>query len=982
MPRARWQAGLVGALLAVCLGLGFFWRWPRASTASRLLEAQAAISRNDHQEAARLAQAALVESPDSVPALLLLGRCAAAQSDWESALDYYDRLPDANSASVVSGHAEAARIALFELHRASDADRRFQKVLSLDPANADGLIARVGLLAITGRAEEAQPLIEELIRQNRFSIDHLLLLQDPWTGTENPQLLALCQANRPDDPLVLLGLGWLAQEQHRSTEAEALLRRALQADPQLLEVHIRLGEVVSDQAADRAFLEWNQSLPDTAAASGRIWYLRGRWAERRLETQPAVRMYWEALRRDPRLRDAAYRLGQLLAANQEPADAEVFLEHARLIEEIKPAHALLEFNQSGDSTPIRQMVLRLITLGRTYEALGWCRMMQRNALSDPWWSATERDLVSRLTDFAPRAPVNPALQIDLSAEPLIDWAKDDFRRPRESEADSQPCRISFTESGPAVNLRFSWHHTGRPHAGLRMFEFTGGGVGVVDFDADLCPDLLFTQGTDEPLRSDSQLVDRLFRNRGGEHFSDVTDSAGLAEDRFSQGVAVADFDGDGFADLYIGNIGLNRLYHNQGDGSFSEVALPSEADPRRWTSSCCLADLSGDGLPELYDVNYLSGEDLFQRICRDAQGHLRLCMPDFFSAAEDQVLLNCGDGAFKEVTSEFGFGQPGGKGLGVVVADFTGRLAPEVFIANDAVPNFFFERIDEQGRGAIRFREIGLLSGLAYDGSGRAEGCMGIAVGDVNEDALLDLFVTNFYLETNTLYLQRPGRHFEDATEIAGLSAASRFMLGFGTQCLDADLDGCLDLIVANGHVDDLQDSGVPYAMRAQFFHNTGGGNFVERPSDGLGAYFERPVLGRGLARLDWNGDGLEDVAVTHLDAPAALLTNTTPDAGHYLALALRGRLDRDATGATVTVQFGSRTLMRQLTAGDGYQACNQRLLLFGLASATSVEQLRVKWPSGREQVFSHLAADECYMLYEDRAHPWRLPACRKPISP
>lgn len=982
MPRARWQAGLVGALLAGCLGLVFSWRSSRSSTASRMLEAQAAVSRNDYQEAARLAQAALKESPDSVPALLLLGRCAAAERDWESALDYYDRLPNSNSTLVVDGHAEAARIALFELHRASDADRRFQEVVSHDPSHPEGLIARVGLLAITGRAEEAQPLVEELIRQNRYSIDHLLLLQDPWAGTENPQLLALCQASRPDDPLVLLGLGWLAQEQHRSTEAEALLRRALQTDPQLLEVHIRLGAVISDQSTDEAFLEWHRSLPATADASGRIWYLRGRWAERRHETQAAMRLYWEALRRDPRLRDAAYRLGQLLAADPDQAHAAVFLQHARLIDEIKPAHALLEFNQSGDPALIRQMVLRLIALGRTYEALGWCRMMQRDAFSDRWWSDTERDLAKRLAEAAPHTPVNPALRIDLSAKPLLDWSMGEVTRPHSAADDSPPCLISFNESGAAANLQFTWHHTGRPRIGLRMFEFTGGGVGVVDFDADLCPDLLFTQGTEEPFLADPKLMDRLFRNCGGEHFSDVTDRAWLAEDRFSQGVAVADFDGDGFADLYIGNIGLNRLYHNQGDGTFAEVALPSEADPQRWTSSCCLADLSGDGLPDLYDVNYLSGEGLFQRICRDALEHPRLCMPDFFSAAEDQVFLNLGDGSFKEVTAEFGFGQPGGKGLGIVVGNFTGPLAPQVFIANDAVPNFFFERIDEQGGGAVRFQEIGLLSGLAFDGSGRAEGCMGIAAGDVNEDALLDLFVTNFYLETNTLYVQQPGGQFDDATEDAGLSTASRLMLGFGTQCLDADLDGCLDLIVANGHVDDLQDSGVPYAMRAQFFHNTGGANFVEHPSNVLGAYFERPVLGRGLARLDWNGDGREDVAVTHLDAPAALLTNTTPDAGRYLALVLRGISDRDASGAAVTVQVGSRTLMRQLTAGDGYQACNQRLLIFGLASATSVEQLRVQWPSGREQVFAHLAPDECYMLYEGRAHPWRLPVCRRPSSP
>jgi hypothetical protein len=274
--------------------------------------------------------------------------------------------------------------------------------------------------------------------------------------------------------------------------------------------------------------------------------------------------------------------------------------------------------------------------------------------------------------------------------------------------------------------------------------------------------------------------------------------------------------------------------------------------------------------------------------------------------------------------------------LGIVAADFDGSGRLSLFVANDMMPNFYFMNETPSPGGRPRFTESALTAGLAYDRDGRAQGCMGIAVGDIREDGLLDLFVTNYYLESNTLYEQRPGQSFEDVTRTAGLRDPSLKMLGFGTQFLDADLDGWSDLVVLNGHVDDETYRGIPFHMPAQFFRNVGGGKFAEVSADTLGPWFAGRYLGRGLARLDWNRDGLEDFAATNLDSPV--------------------------------VQSRGREWVKQLTAGDGYESSNQRELVFGLMDAASADLVTIRWPSGATQQFRDVPTGKDHVVIEGRS--------------
>ncbi len=964
-----WWRWCVVATIPLVVGVATVAFALRTDPSELLAEARQAFREKRYATTVSLIDAYLQRIPASTEALILAGGAAAADGNAEQALDYYERLPSVDSLRVADAECVAAHLLLFELHRPQAAEARYRRVLQRYPDHAQANSGLANLLGLTARRWEAIAPTLELIRQGQCNTNQLILIGSEQGGYEEPKLLQKCG----NDPLALIGLSWFAAREGDTAQARLLAEKALTVAPDLVPVQVQYGSVLLDNAPSDEFLAWHTGLPSHAEEHPEIWLIRGEWARQHDTAAVAIRCYWECLLRNPNYRTALYQLSQLLIARGDAEQAAPFLQRSEQIQRLKEVESVLFEGVQTSLEPIRKVVQQMEALGRFWEATGWCHLARQLDPQARWPQQMQQRLSSALASCTTLTVTdrNPAYRVDLSHFPLPEWSRQ--ARPESAPAPRIPLAkttVSLQDDAATTGIDFTYFNSADAAVpGQQMYEFSGGGVAALDYDVDGWPDAYFTQGCRWPSNDqDHTHLDRLFRNLGNGRFGDVTEQTGIIESRFGQGLAAADYNNDGFPDLYIGNIGGNRLFHNNGDGTFSDVTTSLGPDPGRWTTSCAFADLNGDGFADIYAANYLEGPDIFSRMCQHKDGVARMCAPFDFDGAQDQFLLNRGDGTFVDATSAAGFQVLHGKGLGVIAADFNGSGQLSLMIANDLVPNFYFLNQTSSRGAPPEFVEHGLVSGLAFNVDGQAQGSMGIAADDWNQDGRLDLFVTNFLKEGSTFYRQLDRDSFQDDTAAVGLLRPSLVTLGFGTQSLDGDLDGFPDLLVTNGHVDDHRAYGQPYQMPAQYYRNLGGGRFVEEAADKLGSFFTTPHLGRGLARLDWNRDGREDALISHLHEPAALLTNTTAKTGHYLALQFRGvTCERDATGTTVTVKSKLGTRVRQLTAGDGYQASNQRRLVFGLDENTEIEGLDIRWPGGLQQSFASVPVDRELFIVEGR---------------
>lgn len=964
--RFRWRRIGIFLLLLAAIGFGAYWN-SRPDVAKLMRRADLELSRGQYEQTLQTVEQVLSREPDHPAALVLAGDTSFSMEQYDRALGYYRRVPAGSSAAAIHARFRCGRIEMHHTGNASAAEADFRAALQHVPDDRNGLFQLASLLGIQARRSEAVPVILRLFRQGAFDADFLTLLASPGSALFNIEELQRYQVAAPESPGVLVGLAWHARNSGRNELAYELLARALNTDPRLAEARIAWADLLWKSGRFDELRSLLAKQESRLVNDARFWLLRGQLADRDRRIDEAARCFWETLLEDPTSRNATYQLFHYFTSINDDTTAAFLEQRLQMLLELRATFDRVTSEKHTSAEPIRQLVEQLERVDRLWEAWGWCVVARDIDPNAEWAVARARTLHSMLKDAPLTLVCRPVdLRCDLSHLPIPTWQSESER------TDAPPTlagsAVTFRDDAESAGLEFQYfNNRGSQQAGQRMYEFNGGGCGVLDYDADGWPDIHFTQGCRWETRGDqSEHIDRLFRNLGDGKFADVTRVAGLVEDRFSTGLAVGDFDNDGFDDVYIANIGSNRLFRNNGDGTFHDVTGQAGVGDPRWSTSCVVADLNGDSLPDIYSVNYLEGESIFETVCAHQDGQPRMCMPFHFPAAQDQIYLNLGDGRFRNATAEAGVQVPNGKGLGIIAADWedSGRLS--LFVANDTVANFFFVNRASPSESVPIFEERAMSAGIALNQAGRAEGSMGIAAGDVDEDGTLDVFVTNFLNESNTLYQALPGLTFVDTTRDAGLAEPSLPMLGFGTQFLDADLDGRLDLLVANGHIDDYRRYGRPYQMPPEFYYNTGDGRFSQQPGSEVGPYFTRQFLGRSLARWDWNRDGREDAVISNLDQPVALLTNTTAPHGRSLSLKLRGSdSSRDAIGTTVVVHLNQRTITRQLTAGDGYQASNERRLVFGLADSATVKRIDIAWPSGKSNSYTDLKADTEYLVIE-----------------
>jgi enediyne biosynthesis protein E4 len=514
----------------------------------------------------------------------------------------------------------------------------------------------------------------------------------------------------------------------------------------------------------------------------------------------------------------------------------------------------------------------------------------------------------------------------------------------------------FTEAGDC-GIDFTYLNGASGKA--LMVESTGGGCAWLDFDRDGWPDLYLGQGGDPAAPSEeSRPIDRLYRNMGNGSFRDVTTRTGIEEHGYGQGVAAGDYDNDGFEDIFVTNVGFNVLFHNQGDGSFQPVELTVPAAERLWSTTAAWGDIDRDGDLDLYVARYCDYDPYHPKPCFRQSGAPGTCHPKDVEPYPDEFYVNDGNGIFRPVARERGISGPDNRALGVAIADFDNDDWPDIFVANDTTMNFLFIN-----RKDGSFDEQAAFLGCALNVNGSPQANMGIAVGDYDGNGFLDLYVTHFHSEWNTLY-QNLGRNgFHDVTAPARLATPTMEKLGFGTVMVDFDQNGFQELIVANGHIDDVTDKGIEYEMKAQLFAYNG--KTWDDTGSNAGAFFQKKTIGRAVATADYDLDGDLDVAYVPQNTKTALLRNDSRR-GHWLKLRFVCKTsNRFGIGTRVTLHCGASKWMQELAGGTSYCCSHEPVLVFGLGELSGPCRLEIRWPNGKTSTLADVPVDRPLTVFE-----------------
>ena len=513
-----------------------------------------------------------------------------------------------------------------------------------------------------------------------------------------------------------------------------------------------------------------------------------------------------------------------------------------------------------------------------------------------------------------------------------------------------------------------WKHVDGRSGQKYFMETLGSGAAFFDYDADGDPDLYFVNSAPLP-GYDSQEIPQncLYQNNGDGTFTDVTETAGVGDTGYGHGCAVGDYNNDGQLDLYVTNYGVNRLYRNNGDGTFTEVAESAGVAESRWSTSCAFADYDRDGYLDLYVVNYIVFDMDENPWCGFKEKGIRAyCEPDNFTAQSDTLYRNNGDGTFTDVTKTAGIYNTTGKGLGVVWGDYNNDGTPDIYVANDSTENLFYHN-----NGDGTFEEVGFMVGVALSEDGVAENGMGTAFGDWNNDGWLDLTVTNYAQQTNTLYHNDADGFFTDATATTKTAQLTYPYLGWATAFMDYDNDGYQDLFVANGHLhENLAELGQEgtYGQRNLLFRNNAANGTFTEVSETLGPGMKLQDVSRGATFADYDLDGDLDIVVTNSNTAPRLLRNDGGNEKNYLQIRLTATHgSTDAIGARVKLTTGKLTQTREVRSGDGYLSQQNLILHFGIGDYEQVDSIEVLWQSGTKQFIESIPANQMLSLEENR---------------
>ncbi len=848
-----------------------------------------------------------------------------------------------------------------------------------------------------GRRQEAAQHVRELcalgdVTQNELA--SLLSLRLPFDTRQEDALTAIgAQENEVQWPSDLAQARELLKR-GESAAALALMRdRVIEMnrggdtarDPWMISLFGRTAVELND---NEAISLWLASLTPEVTQSADHWCALGLLAGRPDigAIEDAIEFCEAALALDPTDWSTAGYLGSLETQIGDHTDAETYRNSALLIQSSLLASnrlAAADENQER-SVAIQGLIDSLRKLDRDLEAALWGLVHAshfRTDTSDPVDQETLAADVRRLqqNDQTERSqqtsPLDDESHLLAMADSFLNTVKEAVFKGVEPEPRAVKSVASETiDDEGNVSIRWktspdNWglafrYSNAKPikQRDFQLYEQFGAGVAAIDFDRDGQVDLYFPQASGSPNQNNGTSPNELYRQLD-QRFESVTQHAGCDDRRYAMGISVGDLNQDGWDDLLVCNFGVNVLFINQGDGTFMR-RTPDASLPSYWTSSAAVADLNNDSLPDFFEANYVDDPALFEIPPRDQDGRYSVFKgPESYQNAVDRVFVGDPEGGFQAF--ELNAADGASPALGVVAGDFDEDARVDVYVANDMQANHYWTYVDGV------FRESAMIRGCAFGRQGSAGASMGIATGDFDGNGKIDFHVTNFLNEPVHHFLQTDSNAFLDGVPSAGLFAPTMPVLGFGTIASDIDNDCDDDLIVLNGHIEDLQFKGADFKMLPQCFVNSNG-NFRLLPGRDLGEFFNRKTLGRGLSALDWNADGRVDFVANHLDRAAVLVENASKTDNSWVQFLLVGTsCERSAVGASVTVQAGDRTLKTWHVSGAGYSSHDESILHVGLGRHQGVVGLLVHWPDGSRQSFSEVPARHRHLIVQGQERVW-----------
>jgi len=520
----------------------------------------------------------------------------------------------------------------------------------------------------------------------------------------------------------------------------------------------------------------------------------------------------------------------------------------------------------------------------------------------------------------------------------------------------------FVDLTSSSGLQFQ--HNSGAFGGKFLPETLGSGCAFLDYDGDGWQDILLVNGTDWPGHKRTRSTLKLYRNNRNGTFTDVTRKAGLDIEMYGMGVAVGDYNNDGFPDIFISCVGQSRLFKNTGKGSFIDVTKTCGlAGHMGFSTSAIWFDYDRDGLLDLFVCNYVKWSPEHDVFCSLDGKHKSYCTPEAYRGDTCWLFHNRGNGTFEDVTASSGIFDSSSKSLGVAMFDYDHDGWPDLVVANDTQPNKLY-RNQQNGK----FKDVAVEAGLAYSTEGKPRAGMGVDVADFENSGAPGIAITNFDNEMMGLYRASGKEGFTDIATQNGVGLASKDRLGFGCAFFDANLDGFLDLAVANGHIDQTVRNirgNVGYAQPPQLFLNDGHGKFADAAA-AAGGGLDRPKVGRGLAYGDFDRDGDQDLLITTNNGPAFLYRNDQLAGNHSIRVRLQGtKSNRDGIGAIVRISYAGMSQMRMVKAGSSYLSQSELPLTFGLGKIDTIDRMILEWPSGRTEEFKNLKAGKGYECLE-----------------